>query len=146
MNKLTARRITKHLQRPLITPQLQRSFSQALQPRSDKPPAAKSAEHNNPFTRRPGPPPLPPDEQREFEELVRKAQAPLSVSPKTHTTQANVDDAVVEAVTERHPDARKPIPPEFEGDVNPVTGERGGPKREPVKHNDWSYGGKVTDF
>lgn len=125
----------------------QRPLSQSLRPHSDKPPAAKSAEHSNPFVRRPGPPPLPPEEQREFEELVRKAQAPLSVSPKTHTTQANADDAVVEVeVAERHPDARKPIPPEFEGEVNPVTGERGGPKREPVKHNDWSYGGKVTDF
>ncbi|KAG4304010.1 hypothetical protein PORY_002533 [Pneumocystis oryctolagi] len=25
-----------------------------------------------------------------------------------------------------HPDARKPLPPEFEGDVNPKTGEIGG--------------------
>ncbi|KIM30400.1 hypothetical protein M408DRAFT_51756, partial [Serendipita vermifera MAFF 305830] len=79
----------------------------------------------------PGPPPLPAAEQREFEELVRRAQAPLSTSPK---------------VLERHPDARKPVPPEFIGEVNPKTGEVGGPKREPVKFGDWSYGGKVTDF
>ena len=143
MNKLTARCIKRCLQRPPIAPR--RSLSQSLRSHSDKPPVSKGVERSNPFVRRPGPPPLPPEEQREFEELVRKAQAPLS---KTHTTQAHTEDAVVGVleVTERHPDARKPIPPEFEGDVNPVTGERGGPKREPVKHNDWSYGGKVTDF
>lgn len=100
---------------------------------------------SNPFIARPGPHPLPLEDQKEFEELVRKAQAPLSTSPKTHVTSSNGDE-LLEAAVERHPDARKPIPAEFEGDVNPVTGERGGPKREPVKHNDWSYGGKVTDF
>ncbi|CAL1697565.1 unnamed protein product [Somion occarium] len=86
---------------------------------------------------RPGPPPLPRAQQREFEELVRKAQTPL----------ANGGGADVNAV---HPDARPPVTPEFEGDVNPVTGERGGPKREPVKkwgdEGDWSYKGKVSDF
>lgn len=138
MSQNMAQRITRHLRTvPKYPPQ--RSFSQSMVLRSDKP----RSEHNNPFTRRPGPPSLPPEDQKEFEELVRKAQAPLSVSPKTHTTGAN--DAVVE-VAERHPDARTPLPPEFKGDVNPVTGERGGPKREPVKHNDWSFGGKVTDF
>lgn len=84
---------------------------------------------------RPSPPPLPREQQREFEELVRKAQAPLS-SP--------------EAELAMHPDARPPVDPEFEGDVNPVTGEKGGPKREPVKRwteeGDWSVKGKVSDF
>lgn len=79
---------------------------------------------------RPGPPPLPTKEQREFEELQRKAQA---------QPDAN------------HPDSPKPVTPEFEGDVNPVTGERGGPKREPVKQwaedgGDWSHKGRVSDF
>ena len=39
--------------------------------------------------------------------------------------------------------------PEFEGDVNPKTGEAGGPKTEPLRWGeggDWSYNGKVTDF
>lgn len=36
--------------------------------------------------------------------------------------------------------------PEFEGDVNPKTGEMGGPKQDPLKHNDWSFNGRVTDF
>ncbi|TCD59878.1 putative mitochondrial protein, conserved [Steccherinum ochraceum] len=84
---------------------------------------------------RPSPPPLPREQQREFEELVRQAQAPLS-SP-------NAEFAL-------HPDARPPVEPEFEGDVNPKTGEQGGPKREPVKkwttEGDWSFKGRVSDF
>ncbi|CAE6499248.1 unnamed protein product [Rhizoctonia solani] len=84
---------------------------------------------------RPGPPPLPKEEQREFDELVRKAQTPAAA-------------AQVKEGEELHPDARRPVAPEFAGDVNPVTGEQGGPKREPVPEgrNDWSYGGRVTDF
>jgi hypothetical protein len=47
---------------------------------------------------------------------------------------------------------RRGAPPEFEGDVNPKTGEVGGPKNEPLrwgstgKTGDWSYNGRVTDF
>lgn len=44
---------------------------------------------------------------------------------------------------------RKGAPPEFEGDVNPKTGEVGGPKNEPLRWGaggDWSYNGRVTDF
>ena len=95
---------------------------------------------SNPLNR-PGPPPLPRAEQREFEELVRKAQAPLS-----HTSIGR-DQA--EAELAMHPDARKPLPSEFEGDINPETGEQGGPKREPVRHwaeGDWSFKGRVSDF
>ena len=88
---------------------------------------------------RPSPPSLPREQQREFEELVRKAQAPL----------ARKEDA--EAELSLHPDARPPVTPEFEGEVNPVTGEQGGPKREPVKQwvedgGDWSFKGRVSDF
>ena len=88
-----------------------------------------------PFGSTPSPPQLPPEEQKEFEELVRKAQMPLVDTGATDEVLSNM-----------HPDARKPIEPEFEGDVNPVTGERGGPKRDPLRHGDWSFGGKVTDF
>ncbi|KAI1123075.1 hypothetical protein F5Y10DRAFT_252613 [Nemania abortiva] len=44
---------------------------------------------------------------------------------------------------------RKGAPPEFEGDVNPHTGEVGGPKNEPLRWGaggDYSYNGRVTDF
>ncbi|KAF8906486.1 hypothetical protein CPB84DRAFT_1813746 [Gymnopilus junonius] len=83
---------------------------------------------------RPAPLPLPIEDQREFEELQRKAQ----------TTSA-IDGLAV------HPDAQQPSP-EFDGDVNPITGEQGGPKREPIKRStadpggDWSFKGRVSDF
>jgi hypothetical protein len=53
---------------------------------------------------------------------------------------------------ELHPDIRRGAQPEFEGDVNPKTGEVGGPKNEPLRwgstgeRGDWSYNGRVTDF
>lgn len=75
---------------------------------------------------RPGPIPLPRAEQEEFEELQKQAQA--------------------EALTrEVHPDAVDRYE-EFEGDVNPVTGEIGGPKQDPLRHGDYSFNGRVTDF
>ncbi|KAI9791848.1 MAG: putative mitochondrial protein, conserved [Peltula sp. TS41687] len=48
-----------------------------------------------------------------------------------------------------HPDLRKPVKPDFKGDVNPRTGEVGGPKNEPLRwgaSGDWSYKGRATDF
>jgi hypothetical protein len=50
---------------------------------------------------------------------------------------------------ELHPDVRRGAKNEFEGEVNPVTGEVGGPKKEPLRWGsggDWSYNGRVTDF
>lgn len=50
---------------------------------------------------------------------------------------------------ELHPDIRRGVQPEFEGDRNPKTGEVGGPKNEPLRWGggvDWSYNGRVTDF
>ncbi|KAJ3486939.1 hypothetical protein NLI96_g3889 [Meripilus lineatus] len=96
--------------------------------------------NNNPLNR-PSPPPLPRADQREFEELVRKAQTPAASLSKTD----------LEAELALHPDARKPVEPEFDGDVNPSTGEEGGPKREPVRQwigdgGDWSFKGRVSDF
>ena len=48
-----------------------------------------------------------------------------------------------------HPNLRRGAKPEFEGDVNPKTGEVGGPKNEPLRwgaEGDWSFNGRVTDF
>lgn len=92
---------------------------------------------------RPSPPPLPPKEQREFEELVRAAATPAAFNVSDDTAVAQVR---VEKGNELHPDARRTPPPEFEGDTNPLTGEVGGPKREPVRHGDWSFGGRASDF
>lgn len=85
---------------------------------------------------RPSPPPLPREQQREFEDLQRAAQIPPHPVPELAL----------------HPDARKPLKPDFQGDINPLTGEQGGPKTEPVRKwveqddGDWSFKGRVSDF
>ncbi|KAF7505035.1 hypothetical protein GJ744_001489 [Endocarpon pusillum] len=50
---------------------------------------------------------------------------------------------------ELHPAVRRGAMPEFDGDVNPKTGEVGGPKNEPLRWGsagEWSYNGRTTDF
>ena len=50
---------------------------------------------------------------------------------------------------ELHPNVRRGAKPEFEGDVNPKTGEVGGPKNDPLRwgaSSEWSYNGRTTDF
>lgn len=80
---------------------------------------------------RPGPIPLGDKQaQLEFEEALRRREAEVEAAPEDAT----------------HPDARKKLDPEFEGERNPETGEIGGPKNEPLRHGDWSFGGRVTDF
>ncbi|KAF8502379.1 hypothetical protein F5888DRAFT_1190245 [Russula emetica] len=86
---------------------------------------------------RPAPHPLPPEQQREFEQLQRQAETMTKNAPSGRV--------------ERHPDAPTPLKGEFDGDTNPATGERGGPKREPVQRwieeeGDWSFKGRVSDF
>ena len=77
------------------------------------------------------------------------------------TTRSSEADAMLEQLRDRarlaakgdgeelHPNVRRGAPPEFEGDVNPKTGEVGGPKNDPLRwgvESDWSYNGRVTDF
>lgn len=88
------------------------------------------------------PPRLPPVDQKIFDDLVRAAASPAAPS----INSKNLSQTIVEEGQELHPDARRPLQPEFEGDVNPITGEQGGPKREPLRHGDWSFGGRTTDF
>ncbi|KAF6822780.1 DUF1674 domain-containing protein [Colletotrichum plurivorum] len=122
------------------------------------------------FSRGPAPPRLPPDQQAEFERLQRQAsvssafqhlvedaEAPSSSTPSAETT-TTATAAATETPTPTisssdedtmHPNYVRGAPPEFEGDVNPRTGEVGGPKREPLRWGaggDWSYNGRVTDF
>jgi len=50
---------------------------------------------------------------------------------------------------ELHPNVRRGANPEFEGDINPKTGEVGGPKKQPFRWGaagDWRYNGRTTDF
>lgn len=89
---------------------------------------------------RPGPLPLPPKDQAEFEELIRQNQVAPTADPQT--------EAEFEAIAEEveHRDLRKGPKPEFEGDVNPKTGEIGGPKQDPfiAGDADWQFGGRAT--
>ncbi|TIB14159.1 hypothetical protein E3P92_02047 [Wallemia ichthyophaga] len=78
------------------------------------------------------PPLLPPEEQREFERLRKDAE--------TSSLSGNDNDLHKDAVRE----AKRT---EFDGQVNPQTGEVGGPKREPLRwQSEWTYGGRATDF
>jgi hypothetical protein len=101
-----------------------------------------------PFTPSPAPPRLPPDEQAIFERLQQASTGAFS----TPTTTAGPTEPVLEASgkgEELHPDVQRGAKPEFEGEVNPKTGEVGGPKNEPLRWGhggDWSYNGRVTDF
>ncbi|KAI0191314.1 DUF1674-domain-containing protein [Astrocystis sublimbata] len=124
----------------------------------------------SPFGNGPSPPRLPADQQAEFERLQRTANTqsgfnPTSTpdfsSPSTPTStstsspQAAAPSASTPALSigvEAAPTPtplRKGAPPEFEGEVNPRTGEVGGPKNEPLRWGaggDYSYNGRVTDF
>ncbi|KZT42529.1 hypothetical protein SISSUDRAFT_1041502 [Sistotremastrum suecicum HHB10207 ss-3] len=88
---------------------------------------------------RPAPPPLPEEDQRTFEQSIKDAATPAA-QPSKASAAPTVSPGDI------HPDARRTPPPEFVGDTNPVTGEQGGPKHEPLRHGDWSYSGRITDF
>ena len=124
----------------------------------------------------PAPPRLPKEEQELFEKLQKQSTGAFS-QPKedaTPSAQPNVrmqinqsPDSAASSESEPirfengkesrkgeefHPNRRRGAPPEFEGEVNPKTGEVGGPKNEPLRwgsgegRGDWSYNGRVTDF
>lgn len=127
------------------------------------------------FATGPAPPRLPPKEQEEFERLqksstgafstakpveeptpspaVARSRPQINQSPASNAESAEAQiNARVEASgngKELHPDIRRGAKPEFEGEVNPKTGEIGGPKNDPLRWGakaDWSYNGRVTDF
>ena len=83
----------------------------------------------------------------------------INQSPHSSQQILSDEDKELAAVTARvqatgegeelHPDVRRGVKPEFEGERNPKTGEIGGPKNEPLRWGgevDWSYNGRVTDF
>lgn len=96
----------------------------------------------------PSPPKLPKEQQEEFEKLQKLANSQAAIDEynrliretgvaneaSTPKTDVGVQSLYLKTI------------PEFEGDVNPVTGEVGGPKQDPLRHNDWSFNGRVTDF
>ncbi|KAG0001366.1 putative mitochondrial protein, conserved [Entomortierella chlamydospora] len=87
--------------------------------------------------------------QRSYSSTGIRPRAPAPIPLGSAKDQAEFEQLVKEAESApltSHPDARTPVPEEFEGDTNPITGEVGGPKREPVRFGDWSFKGRVTDF
>ncbi|RFU28227.1 hypothetical protein B7463_g8109, partial [Scytalidium lignicola] len=156
-----------------LLPSFRRTFTTTIRARAQLP-----------FKSGPAPPRLPPEEQEEYERLVRASTGAFSTprpidssstnsdsqaarrtppqinqspnsSPSSSTAEsASKDDLPPSLVAngegdELHPDIRQGARPEFEGDVNPKTGEVGGPKNEPLRwggDGDWSYNGRVTDF
>ena len=134
-----------------------------------------SSHHNSPFGSGPAPPRLPEAEQKRFEELQRTSTGAFSTprpsiqvnqSPSTNSaheshsstpSSSNTDHNKAPELNtgvqadgqgeELHPNIRRGARPEFEGEINPKTGEVGGPKNEPLRwKGDWSYNGRVTDF
>lgn len=97
----------------------------------------------------PSPPRLPKEEQEEFERLQRAANTQeaieLSEEEIELLKQGKLDLSARRQEVGTHPEYRKPYA-DFEGDVNPETGEVGGPKQDPLRHGDYSFNGRVTDF
>ncbi|EME89772.1 uncharacterized protein MYCFIDRAFT_210179 [Pseudocercospora fijiensis CIRAD86] len=117
----------------------------------------------------PSPPRLPKEEQEIFEKLQQQSTGAFS-TPRELKEESGADgmaaaprsseaDKMLEQLRDRarlaakgdgeelHPNVRRGAPPEFEGDINPNTGEVGGPKNDPLRwKGDWSYNGRVTDF
>lgn len=122
----------------------------------------------------PAPPRLPKEEQEIFEQLQKQSagafstprqppkinQSPQSSAQATNESTVNTastqngEDVPIKANVQKgdelHPNVRRGSPPEFEGDVDPRTGERGGPKNNPIRwqqmEGDWSFNGRVSDF
>lgn len=113
----------------------------------------------------PSPPRLPKEEQEIFDQLQKQSTGAFSTprpqinqSPQSADSSSTTKDdlssevqlrAKVKDGEELHPNVRRGAPPEFQGDINPKTGEAGGPKNEPLRWGhggDWSYNGRATDF
>ncbi|TQS34587.1 hypothetical protein Golomagni_05023 [Golovinomyces magnicellulatus] len=124
----------------------------------------------------PSPPRLDPQEQEEFERLQKLSTGSFSTprSPSSADSIASSDskikieqtlklstsdageggsNAKVEVLgngQDSHPDIRRGSKPEFQGERNPITGEIGGPKNEPLRwgstgeRGDWSYNGRSS--
>ncbi|KAL4723620.1 hypothetical protein ACLX1H_009260 [Fusarium chlamydosporum] len=98
------------------------------------------------FQSRPAPPKLPAEQQAEFERLQRAASVSSAFQPTEETATSAAGPTTPATSQVRHttiPEKKtddemnvgyfRGAPPEFEGDVNPKTGEVGGPKNEPLR-------------
>ncbi|KAK6455870.1 uncharacterized protein RJT20DRAFT_129251 [Scheffersomyces xylosifermentans] len=111
-----------------------------------------SSKFSTEFT--PGPPRLPKEQQEEFERLQNIAKSQMAIDEYNDSIRA-AEGEKSESIIHDIPAIKTDIGtfqvlktiPEFEGEVNPVTGEIGGPKQDPLRHGDeWSFNGRVTDF
>ncbi|KND91525.1 Succinate dehydrogenase assembly factor 4, mitochondrial [Tolypocladium ophioglossoides CBS 100239] len=108
----------------------------------------RSTRPSSTFIPRASPPKLPAAQQAEFERLQRTAAVSAAFQPQ-RAAQSTEAPAADDADVSRGRGLFRGAPPEFKGDVNPRTGEVGGPKNEPLRWGgagDWSYNGRVTDF
>lgn len=103
----------------------------------------------SPFASRgPSPPQLSAEEQKEFEKLQQAANTQIAIEQynEDHGFKSeNAPPKVASSDVGTFGSMLKTIP-EFEGDVNPKTGEVNGPKQDPIRHGDWSFNGRTTDF
>lgn len=96
--------------------------------------------------RGPSPPMLDPEEQKEFEKLQQAANTQIAIDEYNEEMGFKSDaPPKINSDIGQFTGTMQTIP-EFEGDTNPVTGEVNGPKQDPIKHGDWSFNGRVTDF
>lgn len=83
---------------------------------------------------------------------LQKQQEHQQSSSDDKADSKNEFERIIEARgkgEELHPNVRRGADPEFVGEVNPRTGEVGGPKNEPLRWGsggEWSYNGRTTDF
>lgn len=106
------------------------------------------------FKTGPSPQRLPDKEQKEFEDSIKKANTQMAIedyNERNGNADLEAEDKpAIDDQQQSTPDAAGPMVmktvPEFEGNVNPKTGEVNGPKQDPTRHGDWSFNGRVTDF
>lgn len=100
------------------------------------------------FSRGPAPPLLDRREQRDFDELIRKVNLPASKASAASEEggenggvasargENDIQAAIDEDEAVMHPDFRQKPRRAFEGEVDPETGEIGGPKSNPLSHGE----------
>lgn len=92
--------------------------------------------------------PLSLEEQEEFERLQLKAQV-TDVIEDYNKRQSGIESSQSSILQKNESEFSQEFNrtiPEFVGDTNPKTGEVGGPKQDPLRHGDYSFNGRVTDF
>lgn len=102
---------------------------------------------SSPFANRgPSPPQLDPEEQKEFEKLQQAANTQIAIEQYNEDHGFKTDAPPKVTSSDVGSFGTMKTIPEFEGNTNPKTGEVNGPKQDPIRHGDWSFNGRVTDF